>query len=161
MCTCIHVQSIAVCVSLSVVFLSAVFLKIHSTEERKEGSVSPPQLLAWHTLPWAIEWRRRLRSSLCCIPLQVMIDSYAFYFFCFLGPHLWHIEVPRLGGKSELQLPATATQNLNLVSTLNHSSQQHQILNPLSEARDRTCNLMVPSWIHFCSTVKGTPGKNF
>ena len=31
---------------------------------------------------------------------------------CFLGPHLGHIEVPRLGVKSELQLPAytTATQ---------------------------------------------------
>ena len=30
------------------------------------------------------------------------------------------------------------------------SSWQHQILNPLSEARDRTCNLMVPSRIRFC-----------
>ena len=27
------------------------------------------------------------------------------------------------------------------------SSWQHRVLNPLSEARDRTCNLMVPSWI--------------
>ena len=33
------------------------------------------------------------------------------------------------------------------VSDLHHSSQQHQILNPLSGARDRTHNLMVPSWI--------------
>ena len=30
---------------------------------------------------------------------------------------------------------------------LHHSSQQRQILNPLSKARDRTCNLMVPSQI--------------
>ena len=30
---------------------------------------------------------------------------------------------------------------------LYHSSWQHRILNPLSEARDRTQNLMVPSWI--------------
>ena len=29
--------------------------------------------------------------------------------FCFLGPHLWHMEVPRLGVESELQLPAYAT----------------------------------------------------
>ena len=30
------------------------------------------------------------------------------YFFVFLGPHSWHLEVPRLGVKSELQLPAYA-----------------------------------------------------
>ena len=27
----------------------------------------------------------------------------------FLGPHLWHMEVPKLGIESELQLPAYAT----------------------------------------------------
>ena len=27
------------------------------------------------------------------------------FFFSFLGPHLWHMEVPRTGVKSELQLP--------------------------------------------------------
>ena len=34
-----------------------------------------------------------------------------FFFFCFLGPYLWHMEVPRLEVKvkSELQLPTTAT----------------------------------------------------
>ena len=26
-------------------------------------------------------------------------------FFVFLGPHLWHMEVPRLGVELELQLP--------------------------------------------------------
>ena len=34
---------------------------------------------------------------------------------CFLGPHVWHVEVPRLGVEWELQLPAyttaTATQH--------------------------------------------------
>ena len=35
---------------------------------------------------------------------------FIFYiFFCFLQPHLWHMEVPRLGVESELQLPAYAT----------------------------------------------------
>ena len=33
------------------------------------------------------------------------------------------------------------------VCNLHHSSQQHRILDPPSKARDRTCNLMVPSWI--------------
>ena len=37
------------------------------------------------------------------------------------------------------------------------TARQHQILNPLSEARDRTCNLMVPSQIRFCCTKTGTP----
>ena len=33
----------------------------------------------------------------------------SFLFFFFLGPHLLHMEVPRLGAKSELQLPAYTT----------------------------------------------------
>ena len=32
-----------------------------------------------------------------------------FFFLVFLGPHPWHMEVPRLGFESKLQLPATAT----------------------------------------------------
>ena len=32
-----------------------------------------------------------------------------FFFFCFLGPNLWHMEVPRPWVKSELQMPAYAT----------------------------------------------------
>ena len=38
-----------------------------------------------------------------------------FFFFAFLGPHLQHMEIPRLGVQLELQLPAyttaTATQD--------------------------------------------------
>ena len=42
---------------------------------------------------------------------------------------------------------------------LHHSLWQRPILNPLSEARDRTRNLMVPSWIHFCCATVGTPKR--
>ena len=35
--------------------------------------------------------------------------------------------------------------------------QQCQILNPVSKARDRTCNLMVPSQMCFRCVMKGTP----
>ena len=28
------------------------------------------------------------------------------YFFCLLGPHPWHLEVPRPEAESELQLPS-------------------------------------------------------
>ena len=56
------------------------------------------------------------------------------------------MEVPRLGVESELQLlaysTATAMRDLSLVCDLHHSSRQCWILNPLSEARDRTRNLM-------------------
>jgi len=69
--------------------------------------------------------------------------------------HPQHMEVPRLGVELELQLPAyttaTGTQGLSLACDLHHSSWQRQILNPLSEARDRTRT----SWIlvRFVSTV--------
>ena len=71
------------------------------------------------------------------------------------------MEVPRLGVQSELQLlaftTATAMQDLSHVCDLHHRSQQHKILNPLSEARDQTCNLMVPGRICFHCATKGTP----
>ena len=57
-----------------------------------------------------------------------------FVFLAFLGPHLWHMDVPRLGVKLELQLPAyttvTATPDLSPVFDLHSSSRQCQILNP-------------------------------
>ena len=43
------------------------------------------------------------------------------------------------------------------VCDLYHSSQQHWILNPLSEAREQTCNLMVPSRIRFHWAIIGPP----
>ena len=72
------------------------------------------------------------------------------------------MEIPRRGVKSELQLPAyataTATQDASHTCDLHHRSQQCQLLNPLSEARDRTLNFMVPSQIRFCCATMGTPG---
>ena len=70
----------------------------------------------------------------------------AVLFFSFLGLYLRHMEVSRLGVKSELLLPAyttaTATQDLSCICDLHHSSWQCQILNSLSKARDGTCVLM-------------------
>lgn len=57
-----------------------------------------------------------------------------------LGLHSWHMEVPSLGGTSELQLwayaTATAMPDPSRTRDLHHSSQQRWVLNPLSEARD-------------------------
>ena len=54
------------------------------------------------------------------------------------------MEVPGLGVKLELQLLAytTATPDPSHICDLHYSSQQLQILNPLSEAKDQTCILM-------------------
>ena len=55
-------------------------------------------------------------------------------FFCLFRAAL----LPYGSSRAKGQIEAVATG-------LCHSSEQHGILNPLSEARDRTRNLMVPS----------------
>ena len=74
-----------------------------------------------------------------------------FFFLVFLGLHLWHMEVPRLGVKLELQplacITPTATPDPSHVCNLHHGSWQHQIFNPLSEVRDQIRILMDPSWV--------------
>ena len=64
----------------------------------------------------------------------------------FLGPHPWHMEVPRLGG-----------QIVSLAARLYHNSWQPWILNPLSEARDQTFILLGTSRVHYGWAIKGTP----
>ena len=66
-----------------------------------------------------------------------------FLFFFFLGPNLWHTEVPEPGVELELQLQAYATATAipdpNLICNLHRDSRQCQILNPLGKASDQTC----------------------
>ena len=61
------------------------------------------------------------------------------------------MEVARIEDELELQLPgyttAMATLDLNLICNLHCSLQQHQILIPLSGARDQACILMDISWV--------------
>ena len=63
------------------------------------------------------------------------------------------MEVPRLGVKSELQLPAyataTATPDPSCICNPHCSLWQRQILNPLSEVRDQTCILMNTSQVRY------------
>ena len=87
----------------------------------------------------------------------------SFVLSCFLWLHPRHMEIPRLGVESEMQLPAyttataTATPDPSPVCDPPHSSWQCQILNPLSKARDWTCVLMDASQIHFHWAMTGTP----
>ena len=59
------------------------------------------------------------------------------------------MDVSRLGVKSKLQLLAytTTTAMQDPSHVCDHSSWQHQILNPLNEARDGTCILMDTSQV--------------
>ena len=52
---------------------------------------------------------------------------------------------------------STATPDPGRAYDLCHSLRQNRILNPLSKARDRTHNLMVPSRIGFYCTTVGIP----
>ena len=65
-----------------------------------------------------------------------------FFLFFFLGPHQWHMEVPRLGVESELKMvvytTAMATPGPSHICKLHCSLQKCRILNPLSEAGDPT-----------------------
>ena len=86
-----------------------------------------------------------------------------FVLFCFVllfrATYPWHMEVPRLGAEWELQLLAytTARPAPSCAWDLHLSSQQCWILNPLTEAKDWTHKLMVPSRIHFCCATTGAP----
>ena len=62
------------------------------------------------------------------------------FFFFSSGLHPWHMKVPSLGVKSELEPLATVTDtamwDLSHICGLHHSPPQRRILNPLTEARN-------------------------
>lgn len=72
-----------------------------------------------------------------------------FFFFGVGGTHSWHLEVPRLGVESKLQLPPYATATVmwhpSHICSLHCGSWQCWIPNPLSKARDQAYILMVTS----------------
>ena len=78
--------------------------------------------------------------------------------FAFLGLHLQHMEGPRLGVKSELQLlacaTATATRHPSCVCDPHHSSWQHWIFNPLMRPGIELTSswILVESLTHWATT---------
>ena len=90
--------------------------------------------------------------------LKLLPSGSSFIYLYFLKPHLWHVEVTRLGVKLELQqqafTTATAMPDLGCICDLHYSLWQHQILNLLSEARGWTCILMDTSWVLFFCFIK-------
>ena len=92
---------------------------------------------------------------------KYMLKCLSLFFFFFLEPHLWHMDIPRLGVESEIELPAyattTAMQDPSHVCDLHHISRQCRIPDSQSQARDGTHILMDTSQIHFHCTEMGTP----
>ena len=76
-------------------------------------------------------------------------------FFVFLGLHLQHVDVPRLGVKLKLQLPAYATATATPDGSELHLRPILQLLATLSEARDPTYILMGASRVRSLLSHKG------
>ena len=68
------------------------------------------------------------------------------FFFAFSSPARVVYGSSQARGELELQLLAYATA----IQDLSSSSQQHRILNPLSQARDLTRIIVNTSRVHFC-----------
>ena len=95
-----------------------------------------------------------VHGSICqCFILSFFLSL--FFLFCFFraNPVACRSSQPRLGVELQLQPPAcaatTPTWDPSPVFNPHHSSQQCRILNPLSEARDRTLVLMDPSRVRY------------
>ena len=84
--------------------------------------------------------------------LFYFLNLYLLIFFFFLGPHLWPMEVSRLGVESQVQLLAYTTATATLDQATSATSTKvcsivGSLLSPLSGARDRTFFLMETSQV--------------
>ena len=76
-----------------------------------------------------------MRTEIPQVIFRTSDASFLFCFvlfcFCLLGLHLHHMQVPRLGVESEIQLLSytTTMRDVSHVCGLPHSSQKHQIFN--------------------------------
>ena len=110
--------------------------------EAPNGGLSPPQVI-FQPITNTCFYDFMHEASCAAIAREYHLAMGNFFFsFFFLGPHLQHMEVPRLGVELELQLPAyaiaTATPDPSCICNLRCSLWQCQILNQMSETRDRT-----------------------
>ena len=84
-----------------------------------------------------------------------------FFFFFFLGLHLWHMEVPGPGVKWELKLltytTGTAMRDPSHIYHLSCSSRQHPILNPVSVPGIKPASSWIVVGFLTCWASMGTP----
>ena len=97
--------------------------------------------MTWWVLVVGFQFSALITSGQICPPPL-------FFVFCLFAIS-WAAPVACGGSQARglIGVVATATQDPSHVCNLHHSSQQRWIPNPLSEARDRTRNLMIPSQI--------------
>ena len=102
-----------------------------------------------------------LVGFLICISL-IISDVEQFFFFCLFAIS-WAASSAHGGSQARgwIRATATATRDPSRICDLHHSPRQHQILDPLSKARDQTHNLTVPSWTCFCCVTMATPGLQY
>ena len=81
---------------------------------------------------------------------NIILSSNLFILFFFL---FRATPVAYGGSQPRGLIGAMAMQDPSHICKLHHSSEQHWILNPLRQARDQTCCLMVTSQIHFHYTM--------
>ena len=94
------------------------------------------------------------KNSLNCFEVEL--------FSSFFGPHLRHMEVPRLGVESEPQLQAytTAMWDPNHIFDLCHSLWQHQILKAMRQGSNQCLDGHYVGFLTLWATT-GTPKQNF
>ena len=121
---------------------------------RKKDKILSGQL-NWPSQSWQSMETHIPVFELTLVQTYLLGDGFLsiFFLFVFLGPYMQHMEAPRLGVESKLQLlayaTATAVPDPSSICDLYHSSRQCWVLNPLSETRDRTCVLMDTRCIHY------------
>ena len=93
----------------------------------------------------------------CINVISYLLSLNYSFFFSLSFMHLWYTEVPICG----LYCNHSNTGSKNCVGNLNHSSWQHQILNPLSKTRDWTRILLGTSQVHYHWVMIGTPSLTY
>ena len=132
---------------------------------RVEFQIFPPELLD-------IEFFFFCPNNPSDTPVPSSFFGTQFYLFIYLFIYLCLFRAtPMAYGSSQDRGPirataaglhhSIATWDPSCIYDLHHNSGQRQILNPLSEARNRTRNLIVPSQIHFHCAMTGTLILNF
>ena len=96
-------------------------------------------------------FKNKPKKSVWHTPSFFVLFVGVFFLFVFLGHPLQHMEVSSLEDELELQLlayvTASAMPDPSLIGYPHCSLQPRQILNPLSEAGDRSCILMDTSQV--------------
>ena len=122
-------------------------------------------------VPGSVEGRHSFLHSESHLITDVAL-SFPFFLFIYLFIYLFLLfrAAPIAYGGSQTRgllwsyscWPAPQPQRRQIPAvSATYSSGQCWILNPLSEARHGTRNLMVPSWIHFHCAMMGTPHLHF